>query len=147
MHGALSKLAPSIVVSFPMSDYFPRRSACGQERPCAGPSPCLLMPERTSRPAQYRRGAGQGLAALRNFNSAYVADGSDYDLAFWALMSALTSCGHSVARTCASVPLHLARFALPEPAVRRDCRSGITPYGSDRSKGPSRASPPARSED
>ena len=78
-----------------MSDYFPRRSACGQERPCAGPSPCLLMPERTSRPAQYRRGAGQGLAALRNFNSAYVADGSDYDLAFWALMSALTSCGHT----------------------------------------------------
>jgi len=114
---------------------------------CAGPSPCLLMPERTSRPAQYRREAGQGLAALRNFNSAYVADGSDYDLAFWALMSALTSCGHSVARTCASVPLHLARFALPEPAVRRECRSGITPYGSDRSKGPSRASPPARSED
>ena len=31
MHGALSKLAPSIVVSFPMSDYFPRRSACGEE--------------------------------------------------------------------------------------------------------------------
>jgi hypothetical protein len=56
-----------------MSDYFPRRSACGQERPCAGPSPCLLMPERTSRPAQYRREAGQGLAALQNFNSAYAA--------------------------------------------------------------------------
>ena len=31
MHGALSKLAPSIVVSFPMSDYFPRRSACDEE--------------------------------------------------------------------------------------------------------------------
>jgi hypothetical protein len=38
-------------------------------------------------------GAGQGLAALRNFNSAYVADGSP--LAVWALMSAFADSGRA----------------------------------------------------
>jgi hypothetical protein len=39
----------------------------------------------------------KGLAALRDFGSAYRRYGSTPEGAVWALMSAFTGCGHSVA--------------------------------------------------
>ena len=93
MHGALSKLAPSIVVSFPMSDYFPRRSACDEETRAFS-----IDRTASAAPANYGaayRGPSQGLAAMRDVVSPKRRFGSPPEVAVQALMSAFAGCGHN----------------------------------------------------